>query len=258
MEPREILIYYALKHEGEWKKIYSAIRNHEEVEDDYKERIGLIKSKVVTIFDEDYPKYLKDITNPPFVLFYYGDLSLISDMNHNLTVVGSRDYSEYGKEKTIEFVNELSENYNIVSGLAKGIDAIAHQSAIESGGKTVAVLGSGIDNCYPFENIELYREIKNNHLLISEYPDMVEPKAEHFPTRNRLVAAFSKGILVTEAYEKSGTLITVRLGLAMSREIMCIPYPANINSYCNRLIFDGSYMADSPLDVISIVGKGKK
>ena len=146
---------------------------------------------------------------------------------------------------------DLAKNgYVIVSGLAKGIDSIAHKGAIEGGGKTVAILGSGIDYCYPSENKELYDEIKSSHLLISEYPNKSMPTPEQFPWRNRIIAGLSNTIVVAEAGIHSGTYITVADGLMNGRNICCVPHMANLNSGCNKLIKEGAALVENAKDVI--------
>lgn len=253
MEARNILAYLSIKYNGNWDNIYDAIKRKEDiVEDEVNKAIDSVHAKFITIIDEDYPKILNSVFKPPLVLFYYGDLSLISDIYHCISVVGSRKSSMYGELMTRQFVKELSSNKIIVSGLAKGIDSIAHQSSIDNGGKTVAILGSGIDYCYPKENKSLYDKIKEEHLLISEYPGETPPDKAQFPFRNRLIAGLSEITLVTEANDyKSGTLVTVRYALMFGRDVMCIPYHANEKSMCNRLIKEGACLVETPQDVIS-------
>ena len=248
---RQVLIYLSLKHQGEWEKIYEDIVQKVVYPSEEIEKVtGDLKINTVTILDKEYPEPLKQINKPPFVLFYYGDFSLLSDYQNCLAVVGSRNYSEYGKTATINIIKDLKGKFTIISGLALGIDSIAHEAALDSNAKTVAILGSGIDYCYPKSNTEIYQKIKQNHLIISEYPGNVEPKPEHFPIRNRLIAALAKSILVTEAKKKSGTLITVSLAASIGRNIMCVPYPINQDSECNQLIKDGAYLVENGQDVI--------
>ena len=166
-------------------------------------------------------------------------------------MVGSRKHSDYGEKMTTDIGGDLAKRgYVIVSGLARGIDSIAHKAAIDSGGSTIAILGSGIDVCYPPENQDLYDEIKNNHLLISEYPNDVQPDSYRFPIRNRLIAGLSKTLVVTEASYCSGTLITAMLALQGNTDVMCVPYEAGRQSECNRLISHGAYLVESADDVI--------
>lgn len=250
-ESRDSIIAIVLKYKGDWNLIYRGIRQREEVEEEYYALIEKLKCKTTTMIDEDYPPFLKQVHHPPFVLFYYGDISLIANYYNNISVVGSRDFSEYGKDITEKIVGDLSKRgYVIISGLAKGIDGIAHRSAIDSGGKTIAVLGCGIDYCYPIENQDLYDLIKKDHLLISEYPFDTPPQPSNFPFRNRIIAALSKTVLVTEAGPKSGTLVTASLALFLNADVMCVPYNAGLNSECNRLIKNGAFLVESADDVI--------
>ena len=207
--------------------------------------------KAITLLDANYPQCLKHIYKPPIVLFYYGDISLIGDYDRNISIVGSRENSEYGANITREIAGGLAEKgYVIVSGLARGIDGIAHASAIEKGGKTVAILGCGIDICYPSENLELYREIKENHLLISEYPGNTSIQPYYFPIRNRIIAGLSKTLVVTEAFHSSGSLITAALALQGNTDVMCVPHEAGKQSGCNKLISLGAFLVESAEDVI--------
>lgn len=246
----EILLYLSIKYNGQFDKIYKAIEEKEQLDEkmleEWKKRM---KCSFTTIVSEDYPKSLKTIACPPFVLFYYGDLSLVNEKS--IGVIGMRYPSDYGIEVTNKFVHDLVNNeYVIVSGLALGIDGIAHKQAIDSNGKTIAVLGCGIDYCYPSNNLDLYKKIKNNHLLISEYPFDLSPKKWYFPARNRLIAAFSDSLLVTEAKEKSGTMITVGFALEQGKEVMAVP--SDINGYegCNMLIQQGAKLVKNVEDIV--------
>lgn len=253
-EPEDLLAFLAYKHKGDWEVIYEDIKNRvfpsqEEID----EGLSKIKSNYISLFNPLYPVHLKNIFRPPFVLFYYGDISLIADPDKNLSVVGSRDYSEYGAEMTRKIVKEVIDEYTIVSGLARGIDTIAHETAVKNGGKTIAVLGCGIDYCYPKENIVLYNDIKKNHLLISEYPGDTPPTNDNFPIRNRIIAGLSKGLLVTEAHYKSGSGITAHLALDFGRQIMFVPYHANEESLCNAFIRDGGFLVEDGEDVKDVM-----
>ena len=250
-ESHDIVVALALKYKGDWNLIYKGCREKEYVEEEYFQMMEKMPFKAVTLIDPEYPQFLKNVHHAPIVFFYYGDLSLLQDYYNNISVVGSRDCSEYGQRMTSQIVSDLAKKgYVIISGLAKGIDGIAHRAAIDSGGKTVAVLGCGIDYCYPLENLELYECIKKNHLLISEYPFDTPPQPSNFPFRNRIIAGISKTVLVTEAAQKSGTLVTATLALMMNADVMCVPYQAGINSECNHLIKDGAILVESADDVI--------
>lgn len=251
---RLLLIYFAVKYEGDWLKIMKAIDEKEDIDFKVAEQIANnVSSKTLTILDNDYPKYLSKMSRAPFVLFYHGDISLISDPNKNLAVVGSRKNTLYGKTITTDIVKKVCKKYNIVSGMALGIDAIAHQACIEAGGKTIAVLGCGIDYCYPQTNKELYEKIKKDHLVISEYPGVSEPKQQNFPIRNRIIAALGKGLLVTEARKGSGSSITAAWALEYNKDIMCVPNVVYSDSACNKWIKEGAFLVENAEDVLDVL-----
>lgn len=256
MNGRDILIYLSIKYQGNWEKIFLDIKNRKKdfTSDEVKEAVASVKSKVVTIIDREYPEAFKNQQKPPFVLYYYGDLSLLDNPKRNIAVIGSRKNSDYGREMTIKITSDIAKHFIIVSGLARGIDAIAHQTAINSGGKTVAILGSGIDYCYPRENIDLYKRIKEEHLLISEYPNNTEPNKENFPMRNRIIAMASDCVVLTEGHMRSGSFITIGYALNKGSEICCVPYLANQDSACNRLIKEGARLVETADDVFDEIG----
>lgn len=185
-----------------------------------------MKYKVIKIDinSKFYPERLKNIDNPPKQLYCLGNIELLNYKN-NIAIIGSRNYSDYGKKATKDFSEGLSKNeICIISGLAKGIDAFAHGGCLNVGGKTIAVLGSGIDVIYPKENEKLfYKIIENNGLIISEYPLGTKPEKQHFPARNRIISGLSDGILVIEARKNSGTNITVDFALEQGKDVFVIP-----------------------------------
>ena len=254
---RLALIYYAVIYDGNRDAIIRAVTKREKFKyEDIRKVVRSVKSKTLTYLDPEYPNYLKLMPNAPIVLFYYGDISLIDDYHHkyNLALVGTRTPTEYGKYHTKKIVTEVAKDCNIVSGMAKGIDGVAHRAALENKAKTVAVLGSGIDNPWPSDNVELYHDIiKSGGLVISEYPGMSEPSRYHFPIRNRLIAMFSKALLVTEAIGmNSGTGITVGFANMLNISVMSLPYPAEqIDSFCNELIFEGARLVRDGKDVLT-------
>lgn len=206
---REELIYYSLKYEGDYNKIIEAITNKEKIE-------SFIVPKAITIFDDIYPKEFLELKNPPFVIYYEGDISLLKE--EKIGVVGSRKPSEY----SLDVCKKLCENNKnvVVSGLAKGIDACAHANSK----RTIGILGSGINYYYPLENKHLIDDMKKNNLVLSEYPDKVKPYACHFPFRNRLIAALSKIVYIMETGEHSGTMTTVNEALELGRDIKVLPF----------------------------------
>ncbi|MBE6143022.1 MAG: DNA-protecting protein DprA [Erysipelotrichaceae bacterium] len=239
-DARKKIIYYALKYKGDWDEIFNAITRKEEYDEEFvNKELKNNKWKLVTVLDKEYPQKLKNIMKPPFVLFYYGDFSLINE-EYSLGVVGSRNHLDYGSKVCEKLIGGLSKDIVIVSGLAKGIDAFAHQAALDNDLKTIAVLGVGIDRCYPKENFKLYMKIKKCGLLISEYPYKEVVSVNNFPMRNRLIAALSKSILIPECKGRSGTLITVRFALEQGKDILVVPCSILEPLYNNQLILEGA------------------
>ncbi|MEG0285153.1 MAG: DNA-processing protein DprA [Vagococcus sp.] len=177
----------------------------------------------ITIMEEEYPENLIESYNPPIALFYLGNINLLKETNR-LAVIGSREASHFGKEMVSIIVPELCQKeICIVSGLAKGNDTFAHQAAIRNHGKTIAVIGSGLNIFYPKENENLQQFIGREQLLLSEYLPGVRPLKYHFPSRNRIIAGISRGTCVIEAKEKSGTFITAQFALDEGRDVFAVP-----------------------------------
>ena len=180
------------------------------------------KVKILTILDGAYPQRLKEIYLPPTVLFYRGNLSLLNQ--RAVGIVGSREHSKYAKECIRDIIPTIvSDNIVVISGLARGVDTLAHEETLKANGNTIAVIGSGLDVIYPPENANLYSMIANKGLLLSEYPLKSRPLKFHFPYRNRIIAGLSHGVCVIEAKEKSGSLITANLALSENREVFAVP-----------------------------------
>lgn len=254
MDSREHLIALAIKHQGNWYQILKAMQQHEWADEiDIQSFLANAKYKVLTILDKEYPEYLKQRFQPPFVLFYYGDISLLSNCNKNIAIVGSRDATSHGIENTRYIAEGVAKKYNIVSGLAYGLDRVAHLAAINMDGKTIGVLGNGIDYCYPTSNSDIYEELKSNHLVISEYYGHIEPDASHFYQRNRLIVSLSCATIVGEASHRSGSLMTANLTLAYYNRLMCIPSSDIKNSACDLFIKEGCDMVLSPEDVFDLM-----
>lgn len=251
LEGREILLGLSLKYEGDWDKIYDAIKEKVFLkEEEYLQLKYKNHSNYITFLDDDYPSLLKEVQRPPFVLFYYGDINLLN-CNKKITIVGSRNCSEYGIFCTRKITRDLVGNdYVIISGMARGIDTIAHQEALENDGKTIAILGNGIDNAYPKENQMLYGKIKEFGLVISEYPFSIAPKKENFPKRNRLLAMLGEALLVPEYKVNSGTSITLSLAISYGKTIFSPPHPLNDLTANNTLIKDGAVLIESGNDII--------
>lgn len=253
-ELEKVLLYFSFKYNGNFDDIYRAVVNKEIINEEYLyDKLKDLKCRYTTIVSSDYPEPLKSVNCPPFVLFYYGDLSLIDEKT--IGVVGTTNPSTYGEKATQYFVKGLVENnYVIVGGMGLGIDTVSEKETIENNGKTIAVLGSGIDYCYPPQNQQLYDELKNNHLVISEYPEKLKPKEKNFLARNRLIAGFSSSILVTEINLKSSSMYTISSALDGGKDIICVPSAiTNINNGCNDLIENGAFMCNSLEDLFKIL-----
>lgn len=182
---------------------------------------------IVTYSDPGYPKCLNDIKNPPCMLFYMGDINLL-DNDYNITVAGSRNSSHYSHGVTEKLCSGLvAQGFNIVSGFALGIDSVAHRTAIHCGGKTIAVLGCGLDVDYPAQNAPFKGIVAKRGVILSEYLPGTRPVQANFPKRNRILAAASPATLIIEASAKGGTLITADLANSLGRKIFCVP-PSDI------------------------------
>ena len=192
---------------------------------------------VITLWDDNYPVLLKEIFDPPLILFVDGDVGALSQKSFG--IVGTRNPSQYGRSQTESIASELAgRGYCIVSGMARGIDSMAHKAALEAGGSTVAVLGCGLDVAYPRENSGLKKRITENGAVISEFPFETPPEAKNFPRRNRIISGLSMGTLVIEAGYKSGALITAAYASDQDREVFALPGDVTRvqSGGCNRLI----------------------
>lgn len=178
---------------------------------------------IISIEDKQYPNILKEIYDPPICLYIRGNKEILN--NKSISIVGCRKATDYGRKVARDFAYNISkQDINIISGLAIGIDSEAHLGAVEANKKTIAVLGNGLDTIYPKENINLSQKILDSGgTIISEYPLGTKPKKENFPARNRIISGMSSGLLVVEAKEKSGTLITVDFALEQGRDVFVIP-----------------------------------
>ena len=215
--------------------------------------------EIISIEDKEYPEMLKEIYDSPLSIYVMGNKKILN--NNSIAIIGCRNCTQYGKYVAEELAyNIAKQEFNIVSGLAKGIDGIAHKGAVQAGGKTIAVMGNGLDTIYPSENLFLAMQIlKTGGTIISEYPLGERPRKQNFPERNRIVSGISKGVIVVEAKEKSGTLITVDFALEQGRDIFVVP--GNINQETsigtNELIKQGAKLITSYKDVVDEYRKDK-
>lgn len=208
--------------------------------------------ELIHIYDKYYPEKLKTIYDKPIVLYIKGNKSILNEFS--LAIIGCREHTKYGEIVAKNISYQISKN-NIVtiSGLAKGIDSIAHKETIKAKGKTIAVIGSGVDNIYPEENKELAKEIiKNGGAIISEYVIGTKPQKMNFPARNRIISGMSNGVVVIEAKKKSGTMITVDFALEQGKEVFAVP--GNILSPnsegTNELIKQGAKLITNIEDIL--------
>lgn len=220
--------------------------------ENYFEQIRKEEIKVLTFFDPNYPTALKQIYDPPLILYYKGEI--LANDAFSIAVVGTRRITSYGKIVTEKLSTELSQaGLTIISGLASGVDTIAHWAAINNKGRTLAVLGGGLKQIFPSENVLLAKKIIDGFgALISEFPPDYPSLPGNFPARNRIVAGLSLGILVTEAAEDSGSLITARLGLEMGKEVYAVPGPitSSLTFGTANLIKEGAKVVMSAKDIL--------
>ena len=223
--------------------------------DELMERVLRSEINYVVYEDDLYPKRLYSITNPPYILYYYGRLP--GDSTPQVAIIGSRGCSEYGRQSAKYFGSGLAgRGVGIISGMAGGIDGIAQNAAVDNGGYSCAILGCGIDICYPRSNEKLYHRLIDEGCVMSEYYPGTKPVAGHFPVRNRIISGLSDAVLVIEARERSGTLITVDMALEQGRDVLAVPGRiSDALSYgCNRLISEGATPAMTIDSVLECLG----
>ncbi len=212
--------------------------------------------QLISINDAAYPQLLRRAGDPPLVLYVQGELP---DCSKAVSVVGSRAATGYGMRAAAYFAGALArEGYVIVSGGARGIDAAAHEACLQAGGRTVAVLGSGLDKLYPEENIGLFKRIRRQGAVITEFAPGMPPLAKNFPARNRIIAGLARGVLVAEAARRSGALITANIAADEGREVFCVP--GNIfdgtSVGCHDLMRMGAKPVDTPQDILTELQSG--
>ena len=210
---------------------------------------------ILTAACEQYPSILHEIYDPPSVLFCSGKILPADEIS--IAIVGSRHCTSYGKKVTQQLARGLAmAGITIVSGLARGIDAVAHRAALEAGGRTIAVLGGGLLNVYPSEHAGLAAEIKNHGAVLSEALPHVAPKSGCFPRRNRIVSGMSLGVIVVEAGVRSGALISARLAMEQGREVFAVPgrIDNRMSQGCHKLLRDGAKLVQSVDDVLEELG----
>ena len=208
--------------------------------------------QIVTLYDAAYPQYLKEIDTPPLVLYVRGKLTPEDSLC--LSIVGSRDAKDYGRKVSYRLSYQLAQRgLTIVSGLARGIDTSAHRGALEAGGRTIAVMGSGLSFIYPATNSDLAEKITASGALISEFPMEVKPKPRNFPRRNRIISGLTLGTVVVEASNRSGALITARLAGEQGREVFAVPGEifSELSTGTHKLINNGAKLINTVDDLLN-------
>ncbi len=213
----------------------------------------LLKAGIfLTVFgDADYPKKLLEIPDPPAVLFYKGRLP--KEEEKCIAIIGARNCSSYGRYVAEKFARYFAaQNITVISGMANGIDGYAQSAAVSEGGFSVGVLGCGVEECYPLENKELYQNLIKKGCVLSEYLPYDKPTANLFPPRNRIISGLCDALIVVEAREKSGTLITVEMALEQGKEVFVVPgrITDSLSHGCNKLLLEGANPALSPMQVV--------
>lgn len=241
---------------NQWASLKEAVRELDQSQEEYK-RLAEKRIRFVTPFDEEYPEKLKEIYDYPMGLFVRG--ALPAKDRPSVAVVGARSCTAYGEQAAEEFSRMLaSEDVQIISGLALGIDGAAHRGALKSGvpQPTFGVLGCGVNICYPSSNYGLYGKMEAQGGIISEYLPDTKPLAQNFPMRNRIISGLSDAVLVVEARERSGSLITAELALEQGRDVFALPGRITdpLSSGCNRLLREGAHLALSPADIVEYLG----
>lgn len=220
-------------------------------------RAEALGAEMITQNDERYPAILKEIHDPPYFLWSLGTMPPRSDQDQAVAVVGTRKATSYGLRVARELAEELARRgFTIISGLAYGIDAAAHRGALSVGGRTIAVLGSGVDRIYPGKHARMAREMLDQGAILSEYPMGEKPDAPNFPRRNRLISGLAQGTVVVEAYDRGGALITASLAVQQNREVFAVPGPiySRASAGTNDLIRAGATLVRSADDIIAELG----
>jgi len=232
----------------EWQALLNARRQEPERIEEELARAGI---GFVSALEEGFPEKLREIPDPPFGIYYKGSMPLENEPA--AAIIGARLASGYGREQARRFGRRIgARGISVISGMARGIDGIAQKAALDAGGRSYAVLGCGVDICYPEENRELYERLQQLGGVLSEYPPGMQPIAKLFPPRNRIISGLSDLVLVIEARKRSGTLITVDMALEQGREVYALPGRVSdaLSDGCNRLIRQGAGPATCPQDIL--------
>ena len=232
----------------EWQALLNARRQEPDRIEEDMERAGI---SFISALEKGFPGKLKEIPDPPFGIYYKGSMPF--EEEPSAAIIGARLASGYGREQARRFGRRIgARGIAVISGMARGIDGIAQKAALDAGGKSYAVLGCGVDICYPEENRDLYERLQQQGGILSEYPPGMQPIAKLFPPRNRIISGLSDLVLVIEARKRSGTLITVDMALEQGREVYALPGRGSdaLSDGCNRLIRQGAGPATCPEDIL--------
>lgn len=220
----------------------------------YNQKLKKLDICAITLFEEDYPQLLSEISDPPFVIYVRGNIPDKKELKKSVAVVGTRKITNYGMHVTRRIAAGLSkEGFIVVSGMAYGVDTVAHEAAIEAGGKTIAVLGCGVNVIHPISNSNLYWKIvKSAGAVISEYPPGRYADRSYFPLRNRIISGLSLGVVVCEGAINSGSMITARYAAEQGREVFAVPGPITspLSFGPMKLIKDGAKIIQNAQDII--------
>lgn len=244
MRLRDKLIYYSAKYDGDSSRIKKALNNNEDA-------YIINSNETIVVGDALYPNELLALSDPPYVLYYLGDIRLLSA--NKMSVIGSRTAFEYPLRITKELIDHSPLDWVFVSGLAKGIDAQVHRCALLTH-NTIAILGCGIDIIYPRENEELYHLIQTKGLILSEYPPKTAIRKHQFIARNRIIAGLGASLVVMQAATKSGTMSTVEFALNLGKEVFVCPFHIDevYGSGCNLLLEQGASLLTSDYSLFKL------
>ena len=255
---KEIENYFKNKENSKYYKNFHDINRAfiENTGNKYMDILSKYDGKLLTFLDDYYPTYLKHIFNPPVLLHYIGSVERINSGFKNIAIIGSRKATEYGKRAAYDLGYNLSKyNVNVLSGLAYGVDVYAHMGTVDGGGFPIGVIGNGLDQVYPRENEGTYDDVKKRGVLLTEEFLFSKPAPYKFPMRNRIISGIADAIVVIEAGEKSGSLITANYGLDNGKSIFALPGSvySQMSKGSNKLIKEGAFLMESYRDLVDVL-----
>lgn len=258
MKPRDVLVAFSYKYNGDWKKMYASLKNKDPLsEDDINEAYKNISAPFLSLTDKEFPAYFKSLYCPPMLFYYYGDISLLQS-KFRITCIGSRKPTLYQNDKVYEIVSQaedmLQNQLVVISGMAIGLDSAALRAAMDKNAPIICILGTGIENIYPIENKDIYEYCKSGKgLILSEFPNQGEYKPDNFVFRNRLLAASSPVIFVGGVNEKSGSMSTITRAIELGKDIYVLPCNVTKEDNGCKLIRDGAYVCTCAEDLVNAI-----